>query len=343
MGKNRQIISYTKDNIIHRMISVSFFLVIILTITVFAGLAVGSSFNGFKILWNIIFTSKKPDPVLSTIIWRIRFPRVLMALMSGAVLSTGGLVFQALLRNPLAEPYILGISGGSAIGAIIGIILGISRFPGVAAAAFAGSMATLILVVVMSSGKASLTKDSMLLSGVVINAFCSAIIMFLISITQSSQIHSIMFWLMGDLSSSDMKQVYILAFSIIPCFIIIFLFSHSMNLLLMGKEIAHSMGINIKFVTTILLVTSSFMVSATVADCGLLGFVGLVVPHILRLLFGADHRVLVPACIIGGGAYMVVCDLLARWIPRQGEVPVGVITAMIGAPLFIFLLKKGKN
>ncbi len=334
---------YSNKTIVSRIISVSIVLTLILGIAIFAGLAVGSSFNGLKVLWNIIVFSKTPDPILKTIIWRIRFPRVLMALMSGAVLSTGGLVFQALLRNPLAEPYILGISGGSAIGAIIGIILGISRFPGVAAAAFAGSMATLVLVVIMSSGTASLTKDSMLLSGVVINAFCSAIIMFLISITQNSQIHSIMFWLMGDLSSSDMHQVIILGLSIIPCFVIIFFLSHSMNLLLMGKEMAHSMGVNIKMVSGILLVTSSFMVSATVADCGLLGFVGLVVPHILRLVFGSDHRILVPACILGGGAYMVVCDLFARWIPQQGEIPVGVITAMIGAPLFIFLLKKGKT
>ncbi len=335
--------SISEKTIMYRIIKVVLVLAFILGVSIFAGLAVGSSFNGFKIMWNLIFSAKKPDPVLSTIIWRIRFPRVLMALMSGAVLSTGGLVFQALLRNPLAEPYILGISGGSAIGAIIGIILGISRFPGVAAAAFAGSMATLVLVVVMSSGRSSLTKDSMLLSGVVINAFCSAIIMFLISITQNSQIHSIMFWLMGDLSSSDMSQVYILALSIIPCFIVIFLLSHSMNLLLMGKEMAQSMGVNIKFITAVLLVISSFMVSATVADCGLLGFVGLVVPHILRLALGSDHRILVPACILGGGAYMVICDLLARCIPQQGEIPVGVITAMIGAPLFIFLLKKGKN
>ncbi len=334
--------SFSEKNIMHRIIRVSLILTLILGISIFAGLAVGSSFNGLKTLWEMMFLSTKPDPVLRTIILRIRFPRVLMAFMSGAVLSTGGLVFQALLRNPLAEPYILGISGGSAIGAIAGIILGISRFPGVAAAAFAGSMATLVLVVVMSSGKASLTKDSMLLSGVVINAFCSAIIMFLISITGSSQIHSIMFWLMGDLSSSDMNQVYILAVSIIPCFIIIFLLSHPMNLLLMGKEMAHSMGVNIKLITGVLLITSSFMVSATVADCGLMGFVGLVVPHILRLVFGSDHRVLVPACILGGGAYMIVCDLLARWLPQQGEIPVGVITAIIGAPLFIILLKKGK-
>lgn len=204
-------------------------------------------------------------------------------------------------------------------------------------------MATLVLVVVMSTGNAALKKDAMLLSGVVVNAFCSAVIMFLISLTQNNKIHTIMFWLMGDFSSSDLDQAAILALCVLPCFVVIFVLSHSMNLLLMGREMAHSMGVNVPLITGILLITSSFMVSATVSHCGLMGFVGLVVPHLFRLALGPDHRVLVPACILGGGSYMVICDLLARWIPRQGEIPVGVITAMIGAPLFIMLLKRGKN
>ncbi|MEA2058992.1 MAG: iron ABC transporter permease [Thermodesulfobacteriota bacterium] len=309
----------------------------------FLGLAVGStSLTGFSVLGDMLFSSDPADPMMADIVWRIRFPRVLMALMAGAVLSTGGLVFQALLRNPLAEPYILGVSGGSAIGAIIGIILGFSRFPGVGLTAFIGSMATLVLVIVMSAGKVSLKKDAMLLSGVVVNSFCSAIIMFLISLTQNSKIHNIMFWLMGDLSSSTLFEAGILAVCIVPCFLVIFFLSHAMNLLLMGKDMASSMGVNIQVVTWTLLVSSSFMVSAAVCQCGLMGFVGLVVPHIFRLALGPDHRVLVPACILGGGAYMVICDLLARWIPSQGEIPVGVITAMIGAPLFIILLKKGR-
>ncbi|MBI9088320.1 MAG: iron ABC transporter permease [Desulfobacterium sp.] len=332
-----------KRSIAFRIILVSVVLTLVLGLAMFLGLGVGSTSQGLSTVWKTLVSPETCDSTTAAIIWRIRFPRVLMAMMAGAVLSTGGLVFQALLRNPLAEPYILGISGGSAIGAIIGIILGLSRFPGVGITAFMGSMVTLVLVVIMSSGRSSLKKDSMLLSGVVVNAFCSAVIMFLISLTQNNKIHSIMFWLMGDLSSSDLNQAGILAMSIIPCFIIIFILSHAMNVLLMGSEMAHSMGVNIRVVTGVLLITSSFMVSATVCHCGLMGFVGLVVPHIFRLVLGPDHRVLVPACILGGGAYMVVCDLLARWIPRQGEMPVGVITAMIGAPLFILLLKRGRS
>ncbi len=281
--------------------------------------------------------------MLDTIIWQIRFPRVLLATLVGAALSLGGLVFQALLRNPLAEPYILGISGGSAIGAIIGILIGLSRFPGVSLMAFAGSIAILLLILVMSSGQTILKKDALLLSGVMVNAFCAAVIMFLVSMTHDSRLHNIIFWLMGDLSMVDIGHVGILAAILCPCFILIFWFSNSMNLLLMGKEMAQTMGINIKAVTVILLVITSFMVSATVSYCGLVGFVGLVVPHLLRLVFGPDHRVLVPACVLGGGAYLVFCDVLARVLPKQGEMPAGVITAMIGAPIFIFLLKKTRR
>jgi len=261
----------------------------------------------------------------------------------GATLSLGGLVFQALLRNLLAEPYILGISGGSAIGAIAGILLGFTRFPGVSLTAFLGSIGTLVLILVMTSGQSVLKKESLLLSGVMVNAFCSSVIMFLVSLTQDARLHNIIFWLMGDLSTADIRQVGLLAGMLLPCFILIFWHSHAMNLFLMGKEMAQSTGINIKAVTITLLVTSSFMVSVTVSYCGLIGFVGLVMPHLLRLIFGPDHRILVPACILGGGAYLVICDLLARTLPEQGEMPAGVVTALIGAPLFILLLKRSER
>jgi iron complex transport system permease protein len=145
---------------------------------------------------------------------------------------------------------------------------------------------------------------------------------------------------MGDLSTADLGQVGILATALIPSFILLVYMSNAMNLLLMGRDLAQTMGLNIKAATITLLVATSFMVSLTVSFCGPVGFVGLVMPHVLRLAFGPDHRVLVPACILGGGTYMVLCDLLARTLPDQGEMPAGVITAMIGVPLFIILLKR---
>lgn len=307
------------------------------------GLSFGSSGAGLGQFKDAIDAIGNPHSFLYTIIWKIRFPRVLIASMLGATLSLGGLVFQALLRNPLAEPYILGISGGSAIGAIIGILLNLSRFPGVSLFAFLGGMMTLFAVLMVSGGRTILKKESLLLSGVMVNAFCSAIIMFLISLTQDARIHNIIFWLMGDISSSQSNEAILLGMMIVPCFIFIFLLSNPMNLLLMGKEMASSMGVNVRWITVSLLMVTSFMVSATVCQCGLVAFVGLVIPHLFRLLLGPDHRVLVPACIFGGGAYLVLCDLLARTLPRQGEMPVGVLTALIGAPFFIILLKRSER
>ena len=328
---------------IARLIWISLILLAVLFIAFSLGLSIGPTQSGMRSAFSALFSTHESNSVLYNIVWRIRFPRVLLAMVVGATLSLGGLVFQALLRNPLAEPYILGISGGSAIGAIIGILLGLSRFPGICLTSFLGSLGTLALILLMSTGKSIIRKDALLLSGVMVNAFCSAIIMFLISITQDARLHNIIFWLMGDLSMTDLPQVVILGAILIPCFILVFIFSHAMNLLLMGKDMALTMGINIKAVTITLLAVTSFMVSATVSFSGLVGFVGLVIPHLLRLVLGSDHRFLVPACLFGGASYLVLCDLLARTLPQQGEMPAGVITALIGAPLFIILLKKSRK
>jgi len=317
-------------------------MLMILIGTVVLGLCLGSSGSGVGAFFDSLKSLANTNAMLHTIIWEIRFPRVLLAILVGATLSLGGLVFQALLRNPLAEPYILGISGGSAIGAIIGILFSFSRFPGVSGLSFLGGMATLALVLVLSSGKTILRKEALILSGVMVNAFCSAVIMFLVSITSNAKLHSIMFWLMGDLASAGKSEAGLLAIIVIPCFLLVFYLSHSMNLLLMGKETAQALGVNVRLVTVILLVATSYMVSVTVCYCGLVAFVGLVIPHMFRLMIGSDHRVLVPACILGGGAYLVMCDLLARILPRQGEMPAGVITALIGAPVFIYLLKRSR-
>jgi iron complex transport system permease protein len=325
--------------ILKRLILVTVVLTAALLAAMFVGLSMGSSGHSFETVWASL-SGNAEDSVLSTIIWRIRMPRVIMAALVGATLSLGGLVFQALLRNLLAEPYILGISGGSAIGAIVGILMGLSRFPGVSLTAFTGSILTLVLILGISSGQSILKKNSILLSGVMVNAFCSAVIMFLVSLTRDAKLHNIIFWLMGDLSLGTMQQTGLLAALLLPCFLLIFWLSNTMNLMLLGREMAQTMGVNIKAVTLTLLITTSFMVSVTVSQCGLIGFVGLVIPHLFRLILGPDHRILTPACILGGGAYMVICDILARILPEQGEMPAGVITAMIGAPLFIYLLKR---
>ncbi|MDJ0818519.1 MAG: iron ABC transporter permease [Desulfobacterales bacterium] len=323
-----------------RILYTSTILGIVLLAAGLIGISVGPAGGNFRMVFRSVLGQAVLESTISDIIWHIRLPRVLSAALVGATLSLGGLVFQALLRNPLAEPYILGISGGAAVGAIGGILLGLSHFPGISLASFLGGMATVGLLLYLTSGKTILRPDALLLSGVMVNAFCSAVILFLVSIGQRTQVHSIIFWLMGDLSMVDTRQVTFMAVLILPAFGIIFWLSHVMNLLLLGQETARSLGINVKSMTLLLMAATSLMVSIAVSNCGLLGFVGLVIPHLLRLFLGADHRILAPACIMGGGAYMILCDLLARTLPGQGEVPVGVITALIGAPLFIYLLKR---
>jgi iron complex transport system permease protein len=329
--------------ILKRMLAVSLLLGLLLIISAFLGLSMGSTEQNIKQILAVLAGHADQYPTLSSIVWRIRLPRVLLAALVGATLSLGGLVFQALLRNPLAEPYILGVSGGSAVGAIIGILLGMSPFPGVAFFAFAGSMATLLLVLLIASTRSAMKKDTLILAGVMVNAFCSSVIMFLISLTQDSRLHNILFWLMGDLSMSDTHRTLMLLVALLPCFAALFLLARPMNILLMGEEMAANMGVDVRLIPLVLLLVTSFMVSVVVCYTGLLGFVGLVMPHLLRLLFGPDHRLLVPACILGGATYLILCDLLARSLPSQGEMPVGVITAMVGAPLFILLLRRSRR
>lgn len=329
--------------ILKRIVAVSLLLGLLLVMSAFLGISMGSTEQNIRQILSVLTGHADQYPTLSSIVWRIRLPRVILAALAGATLSLGGLVFQALLRNPLAEPYILGVSGGSAVGAIIGILLGMSPFPGVAFFAFAGSMATLSLVLMIASTRSAMKKDTLILAGIMVNAFCSSVIMFLISITQDSRLHDILFWLMGDLSMSNTHRTLMLLVALAPCFAVLFLLARPMNILLMGEEMAANMGVDVRLIPLVLLLVTSFMVSIVVCYTGLLGFVGLVIPHLLRLLFGPDHRVLVPACILGGGAYLILCDLLARLLPSQGEMPVGVITAMVGAPLFIFLLRRSRR
>ena len=328
-------------NLLRRLVIIVIGLSILLLVSMFIGLSAGAAGGGWRAVLQALLGGG--DPLISDIIWRLRLPRVVLSALVGATLSLGGLVFQALLRNPLAEPYILGVSGGSAIGAIIGILLGFSRFPGVWSTAFLGSMATMAVLFLMTSGRSITRSNSLLLSGVMVNAFCSAVIMFLVSMAQDDRLHSILFWLMGDLAAATNDKVFGLAATVVPCFVIIFVRAQNMNLLTLGSDMARSMGVNLKFTTALLLIVTSLMVSATVSYCGLVGFVGLVTPHLLRIILGPDHRLLTPACILGGATFMVVCDILARILPAQGEIPVGVITALIGAPLFIMLLRKSQR
>lgn len=312
---------------------------IVLLSSCLAAILTGSSHLAFGLVLKAL-AGQDAGTAASTIVWKIRVPRVILAATAGASLSLGGVVFQAILRNPLAEPYILGISGGAASGAIAGMLAGLSLFPGISVSALAGSLIALV-VTFMVSIKTISHRDSLLLGGVMINSFCGALIMFLISMSGKSEVHRILFWLMGDLGLAEPTRLYLLL-GTIPCFLVIYFLARPLNTMLMGRESAILLGVDVEKTSAILLVSASLMVSVIVCLSGLIGFVGLVVPHIFRTVVGPDHRLLVPACLLGGAAYLVSCDLAARVLPANGEIPVGVVTAMIGAPLFIILMWKGK-
>jgi iron complex transport system permease protein len=317
-------------------------LVVILGLAGLLGISLGSSPIGFGEVLKILTGQDSADPTNVAIVRQIRLPRVFLATVTGATLALGGLVFQALLRNPLAEPYILGVSGGSAIGAIVGMLLGLAPFPGVTATAFVGSMLVLLLLALLSGRGMLAGREALLLGGVMLNAFCGAVIMFLISLSSREEVRHILFWLMGDLSMFTPAQ-WPMLLGVLPSFLLILALARPMNLLLLGRDNAAALGVNVHLVTVLLLVATTLMVSLVVCQAGLIGFVGLVVPHVLRLLLGSDHRLLAPASILGGSAYLILCDLLARSLPAQGEMPVGIVTALVGAPLFIFLLWRSRR
>lgn len=276
-----------------------------------------------------------------TILFSIRLPRVLLAAVVGASLSLSGVVFQALLRNPLADPYILGISGGAAVGAIVGMIAGASLLPcGVPGLAFGGAMVTVALLFGVAGSKGIRQVNTLLLTGVTINAFFSAAIMFLIAMSRSERLHSILFWLMGDLSLAEGRDILTAGAVLLVGFGVMTAYARPLNLLAAGEETALQLGVDLRRMRVVLLVTASAVTSVAVSVSGAIGFVGLIIPHILRLLLGPDHRLLLPASILFGAAFLTAADTVARIVMAPVELPVGVVTALCGAPFFVFLLHR---
>jgi iron complex transport system permease protein len=274
----------------------------------------------------------------------VRLPRVMLAAIVGAALACSGVVFQALLRNPLADPYILGISSGAGLGAIIAVISGFSwtllgRSP-IAIFAFVGALGTVWLVWFIGhfTGKSQMT--SLLLAGVVINAFFSAVIMFLISIAKSGQLHSTIFWLMGNMTEESFLVLWLGAGFVAAGMLALFFISPQLNAISFGDEDARSMGINTVKTQTIAFAIAAAITAVAVSLSGLIGFVGLIVPHGVRLVIGPDHRQLLPLSGIVGAIFLVAADTLARTVVAPAQLPVGVITAITGGPFFLILLAK---
>jgi iron complex transport system permease protein len=277
-------------------------------------------------------------------IFVIRLRRVVLAAIVGAALACSGVVLQAILRNPLADPYILGISSGAGLGAIIAILSGISwTFWGgsaVTAFAFTGAVATVWLVWFIGhfTGKSQVT--GLLLAGVVVNAFFSAVIMFLTSIAKSEQLRATVYWLMGSITDKDPLVLWISGVCILAGIIGLFVICYRLNALTLGDEQAMGLGIDPVKTRLVAFGFTAFITAIAVSLSGLIGFVGLIIPHGVRLVFGPDHRQLLPISALIGAAFLVCADTLARTVFGQEQLPVGVVTAIAGGPFFLILLAK---
>jgi iron complex transport system permease protein len=307
-----------------------------------AALAAGPSALAPAEVARALFGADESGPA-ADIVLRVRLPRVLLAMLVGASLSVAGVLFQALLRNPLADPFVLGVSGGAALGGILVLTLGGAfglGYGAVPPAAFAGAVLTTALLYAIAGTQGRVAATSLLLTGVVFNAFASAAIVFLASIAGLTESASVFLWLIGSLSATRAEvAVWVAAFLAagLACALPM---ARDLNLLTLGDESAQQLGVDVERQKRVLLVATSLMVGAAVSVAGLIGFVGLIIPHLLRLLLGPDHRLLVPSAAVGGAAFLVLCDTIARTLLGGRELPVGAITALAGGPLFLWLLRR---
>lgn len=279
-----------------------------------------------------------PSTTDYTIIWDIRIPRILMAGIVGAVLGITGAVYQALFDNPLADSYILGVSSGAALGAVIALSLGfgfiISPLFG-----FIFAILTGIAAYLLGRKGRKLDNKKLILAGIIINTMLSALIMLIISLSPDKSVQNIIFWLMGNLQNVSYTEVSIAAIVGIIGIAILYSQSKYLNVMILGDEHAITLGIDTNKVRIIILLSTSLILAATVSFVGMIGFVGLLIPHMIKLLFGYDNRLVLPLSALGGGIFLVLCDIISRSIIAPSELPIGVITALIGAPLFLYLLK----
>lgn len=277
------------------------------------------------------------------IVQDFRLPRALLGLLVGGGLAVAGATFQALLRNPLAEPYILGISGGAAAGAVAVLTLGwvATASWALPAAAFIGALVAILLVFqVASAADRSLDVRVLLLAGVVVGAFFTAIIAFLLSVSEATAAQSAILWMMGSLAGADRGAVLVVAAYTLPALLLLLGLARSLNAMAIGEETARHLGTDVERIKRLSFLVASLVTAAGVAVVGVIGFVGLIVPHSIRLLSGSDHRWLIPLSFLAGAVFLTLADILARMALAPTEIPIGVVTALVGVPLFLVLLRR---
>jgi len=278
----------------------------------------------------------------SQAILNLRLLRIIAAILVGSGLAVSGIALQAILRNPLAEPYLLGTSSGAGLAAVIAVVIGVSRVY-MPLAAFLGAVLSIIVVYNLARERGVIADKSLILSGVIISVVFSSLIVFLVSLFGNEAMHEMNWWLWGSLQVYDYKLLLLVTFPVILGICVIYLFAQDLNAISLGEEKAMHLGIDTQSIKKIIILITALISASLICICGIIGFVGLIVPHMMRLLVGPNHKVLIPTTCLAAAVFMILCDLLSRTLFSPIEIPIGVITAIIGAPVFIILLKKGKR
>ncbi|HID16842.1 TPA: iron ABC transporter permease [Candidatus Bathyarchaeota archaeon] len=278
-----------------------------------------------------------------TILIKVRLPRTAASVLVGGALAAAGAVFQGIFRNPMADPYVIGVSSGAALGAAVAIVLGlgVKAFGGasISIMAFLGALLSLAIVYRVSKVGSSVPITTLLLAGISVSIFLSAIVA-LLEVMAGTELHALVFWLMGGFSYARWKEVWAMLPSLIVGLPLLIAFSKDLNVLTLGEEEARHLGVDVEKAKKAFIAAGAFMTALSVSTSGLIGFVGLIVPHLTRILVGPDHRILIPASWIFGASFLTLSDSLARILLAPSEVPVGIITALFGGPFFIYLLRK---
>ncbi|EXI88540.1 MAG: Hemin transport system permease protein HmuU [Candidatus Accumulibacter regalis] len=276
--------------------------------------------------------------VAGEVVRSLRLPRALTGFACGGLLALAGALLQVLLRNPLADPYVLGISGGAGIGALLAIVLGLG-VAGVNGLAFAGALGAMLLVFGLAHGEGGWTHSRLLLTGVIVAAGCGAVVTLMLAMAPDDRLRGMLFWLMGDLSQTGDPQLVLILLATV--LLVSLPFARELNLLARGADVAQALGVAVRPLRRGVYLVASLATAAAVTHAGAIGFIGLIVPHLVRLATGNDQRLLLPASVLAGGSLLVIADTLARTILAPQQLPVGVLTALIGVPVFLFLLTRG--
>ncbi len=329
-------------------------LTVLLVLTVITGISLGTAKIPFATVWKIIFHNLfgifsvegiKESTV--SIVWRIRVPRALLGLAVGGSLTLSGISMQAFTKNPLAEPYVLGISSGASTGAVLAMLVGVylpsGKMMSVAAGAFIGSIFSIILVYSLARTSGEIAPIRLVLVGVAVSAILRAVTNYLVyTAPAEAAVRQATFWMLGGLSGAEGKDVPIPMIAMLISFVLLMIIAMPLNAMMMGDSSAVTLGVNINLIRKILIFDSALLTSTAVAVSGCIGFIGLVVPHIVRSLVGSDHRKVIPLSLLGGSMLMIWADIAARMIMPPIELPVGIITAMFGGPVFLWMIKARK-